>query len=453
MNIIIVGCGKVGKSIIKHLVSENHKIAVIDLNQEVVTEIVNGFDILGIVGNGASHSVLQEAGIENADIFIAVTESDELNLLCCTLAKKTSGAKTIARVRNPIYTSDIHFIKEELGVSMVVNPELEASLEILRVLKFPQAIKIEAFSRGRIELLEFELEKNSILDGVKIMDLSKKIKAEVLVCGVRRKDEAFIPNGSFVIEAGDVLGIICTHKEAKKFFKELGIKSFLVKDSLIVGGGKLAYYLASKLLKIGIKVKIIERDKKRSEDLASLLDQATIINADATNEEVLIEEGIDSVDSFVSLTNLDEGNIFLSLFAKTRTNAKIITKVNRISFDNVVDTFKLGTIISPKNVTAQYIIRYIRALQGGIGSNFETLYKIFDNKVEALEFKIRKDASIVDKKLEDINLKSNILVAGIIRKGEVIIPHGKTKVHEEDNVIIVSTRIGLSNIDDILEDN
>lgn len=450
MNIIIVGCGKVGRTIVKNLADENHNISIIDIDSSAVSDIVNIYDVLGVVGNGASHATLQEAGIEEAHILIAVTKSDELNLLCCTIAKKTSGCKTIARVRNPIYNDDIKFIREELGLSMIINPEFAAAAEMSRILRFPQAIHIETFSKGRIEILEFLVE-DSLISGIRLMDLNKRIKSDILVCGVRRKDDIFIPNGSFVIEEGDILSIIASPKEAKNFFKEIKFNVQQIKDTMIVGGGKIAYYLAMKLMKIGIKVKIIERDKKRSEELSSLLEKAIVINADATNQDILLEEGIDNTDSFVTLTNLDEGNIFLSLFAKSRTNAKIITKVNRIAFDNIVDNFKLGSIISPKNITSQYIVRYIRALQGGLGSNVETLYKIIDNKAEALEFKITKEASVVDRTLEELRLKTNILIGGIIRSGEVIIPNGKTLIKEADSVIVVTTRIGLSSIEDILE--
>ncbi len=450
MNIIIVGCGKVGRNLIQHLSDENHNISIIDIDNQIVSELVNTYDILGAVGNGASYLVQMEAGIEKADLFIAVTDADELNLLCCMIAGKKSNCKTIARVRNPIYSREINFIKEELGLSMIINPELTAATEIARILRFPSAINIETFSRGRIEILEFQIEKNSILNEISIMNMSKRLKADVLVCGVQRENETIIPNGSFVLKEGDLISLIGTPGQTKLFFKEIGFNTHQVKDSMIVGGGTLAYYLASSLIKMGIKVKIIEKDKERCERLSSLLEEAVIINGDATNQDLLIEEGIDTASSFVTLTGIDEGNIFLSLYARSRTAAKLITKINRISFDNIVDTFKLGSIISPKDITAQYILSYVRGLQNGMGSNVETLYKIINKKAEALEFKVTKAALMLNKSLKEINLKDNILVASIIRRGEIMTPNGQSIIKEGDSIIIVSTQKGLSDLNDIL---
>ena len=415
-----------------------------------MSDIANTYDVLGVVGNGASHAVQKEAGVEEADLFIAVTEMDELNLLCCMIARKRGDCKTIARVRNPVYSRELNFIKEELGLSMIINPEFAASTEIARILRFPSAINIETFSKGRLEMLEFQIGENSILNNLKLADMSKKLKADILVCGVQRGDDIIIPNGSFVLKEGDVINLIGGTRQTKLFFKEIGFNTHQVKDTMIVGGGTIAYYLANILTKMGIKVKIIELNERRCEELSSLLPEAVIINGDATNQDTLIEEGIDSVESFVTLTGIDEGNIFLSLYARSRTNAKLITKINRIAFDNIVDTFKLGTIIAPKDLTAQYILRYARALQNGMGSNVETLYKIINKKAEALEFKITKDAAVSGKTLETINLKENLLIAGIIRKGEIITPNGQTQIEEGDNVIVVTTRFGLTDINDIL---
>lgn len=450
MNIVIVGCGKVGRTLTQHLNEENHNIAVIDTDSHAVSEVANTYDVLGVVGNGASYAVQIEAGIEKADLFICVTESDELNLLCCMIAKKTGNCKTIARVRNPIYSHEIHFIKEELGLSMVINPELAASAEIARILRFPSAINIEIFSKGRLEILEFQLNEGSMLHNLRLMDMGKRIKADVLVCGVQRGEETIIPNGRFMLQAGDIISLIGAQTQTKQFFKEIGFHTHQVKDTMIVGGGKIAYYLGSMLIKMGIGVKIIEMDKERCKELSAMLPEAVIINGDATNQELLIEEGIDSVDSFVTLTGFDEGNIFLSLFARSRTDAKLVTKVNRIVFDNIVDTFKLGSIISPKNITAQYILRYARALQNGMGSNVETLYKIINKKAEALEFKATGEARMLGKTLEELHLKDNILVASIIRKGQIITPNGRSVIEEGDSVIIVTTRLGLSDLNDIL---
>lgn len=450
MKIIIVGCGKVGRSITEELSSEGHDVVVIDIRYDVAEDVSNTFDVMGMVGNGASFSVQQEAGIESADVLIAVTNSDELNLLCCLIAKKGSDCKTIARVRNPMYSSDIGFIKAGLGVSMIINPELAAATEIARILRFPYAIEIDTFAKGRVELLEFEISSSSFLVGSSVREVSKRIKAEVLICAVERGEEVIIPNGSFVLEGGDNLSIVASPLHAGNFFKEIGIETHQVNNTTIVGGGTIAYYLARQLLKMGIEVKIIEKDLKRCEELSELLPQAVIIHADATNHQVLIEEGIEGCESFVSLTGIDEGNVFLSLYAKKHSKAKTITKINRISFDDVISTFNLGSIISPKKTTSEYILRYVRAMKNSLGSKVETLYKIIDDKAEALEFAVHEHNRLIGKPLESLRLKDNLLIACINRNGEIISPNGKTSILLGDTVIVVTTQRGLHDITDIL---
>ncbi len=450
MRIIIVGCGKVGTTITEQLSMEGHDIAVIDVNSGVIHDITNNFDVMGVVGNGASYSVQKEAGIDDTDLLIAVTDSDELNLLCCLIAKKAGNCNTIARVRNPLYNNEINFIKEELGLSMTINPEHAAATEISRILRFPSAIEIDTFAKGRVELLKFIVEDGSMLCDKSLIDISGLVQADVLICAVERGDEVIIPNGSFVLKKNDTISIVASAKNARDFLKKIGVETHQVKNTMIVGGGTIAYYLAEQLLNMGINVKIVEKDKERCERLSELLPKAVIINGDATNQEVLIEEGIAYCESFVSLTGIDEGNIFLSLFAKGCSKAKIITKINRISFDEIINTFNLGTLIYPKYITSEYIIRYVRAMQNSIGSNVETLYRIIENKVEALEFIISEDAPVVGIPIEELNIKDNILIACINHKGEIITPNGKTKISVGDSVIVVTTQKGLQDIKDIL---
>ncbi len=451
MRIIIVGCGKVGTTITEQLSMEGHDIAVIDVNSSVIHDITNNFDVMGVVGNGASYSVQKEAGIDDTDLLIAVTDSDELNLLCCLIAKKAGNCNTIARVRNPLYNNEINFIKEELGLSMTINPEHAAATEISRILRFPSAIEIDTFAKGRVELLKFIVEDGSMLCDKSLIDISGLVQAEVLICAVERGDEVIIPNGSFVLKKNDTISIVASAKNARDFLKKIGVETHQVKNTMIVGGGTIAYYLAEQLLNMGINVKIVEKDRERCERLSELLPKAVIINGDATNQEVLIEEGIAYCESFVSLTGIDEGNIFLSLFAKGCSKAKIITKINRISFDDIINTFNLGTLIYPKYITSEYIIRYVRAMQNSIGSNVETLYRIIENKVEALEFKINEDAPVVGIPIEELNIKDNILIACINHKGEIITPNGKTQINVGDSVIVVTTQKGLQDIKDILK--
>lgn len=451
MRIIIAGCGKVGMTITEQLSLEGHDIAVIDISSDAIHDVTGNFDVIGVVGNVASYVVQKEAGIEEADLLIAVTGSDELNMLCCLIAKKAGCCNTIARVRNPLYNQEIRFIKEELGLSLAVNPEYAAATEIARLLRFPSAIKIETFAKGRVELLKFIIGEGSPLHNCSIMDVSKNIRSDVLICAVERKDEVIIPNGSFVLQQNDVISIVTSATSARDFFKKIGVETHQVKNAMLVGGGTIAYYLAKQLLSMGINVKIIEINRERCEQLSELLPKAVIINGDATNQNVLIEEGIAHCEAFVSLTGIDEGNIFLSLFARNSSKAKIVTKVNRISFDDIINIFNLGSIIYPKFITSEYIVRYVRGMQNSIGSNVETLYKIIENKVEALEFVVNNDTDVVGVPLEHLKTKDNLLIACVSHKGKIIIPNGKTEISVGDNVIIVTTQKGLNDINDILK--
>ncbi len=451
MRIILVGCGKVGRTITEQLSLEGNDVTVIDLDNDRVHDVTNNFDVMGIVGNGSSYLIQKEAGIEEADLLIAVTGSDELNLLCCLIAKKAGDCSTIARVRNPMYTDEIAFIKDELGLSMTINPEYAAATEIARILRFPSAIKIDTFAKGRAELLKFIVDEGSSLAGASLIDIAKKDQSDVLVCAVERDDEVVIPTGSFELQVGDTISIVASPKDAKNFFKRMGVVTHQVKNVMIVGGGTIAYYLAKQLIAMGISVKIVEKDKQRCETLSELLPQAIIINGDATNQDVLMEEGITHCEAFVSLTGIDEGNIFLSLFARKCSKAKIVTKVNRISFDDIIHNFNLGSLIYPKYITAEYILRYVRAMRNSIGSNVETLYQIIENKAEALEFLINEDAPVVEIPLEQLDLREDILIACINHNGQIITPNGKSQIHVGDTVVVITTQRGLQDIKDILK--
>lgn len=452
MRIIVVGCGKVGRTIVEQLSGEGHDIAVIDTDSTVIQDVTDNFDVLGIVGNGASYSVLKEAGIEETNLLIAVTDSDELNLLCCLFAKKAGNCSTVARVRNPLYNDEIGYIREELGLSMTINPERAAASEISRLLRFPSAIKIDTFARGRVELLQFVIPQKSILDNCSLMDLGSRVKAEVLVCAVQRQGEVVIPDGSFVLKAGDTISVIAEPSHARNFFAKIGVEIHRVGNTMIIGGGTIAYYLAKQLLSYGIGVKIIEKDRNRCEWLAENLPKAIIINGDGTDQDLLMEEGIENCESFVTLTGIDEENIFLSLFAQQcNKKTKVITKTNRISIDSIINQLNLGSMIHPKNITAESIIRYARAMQNSLGSNVETLYYIVEGKAEALEFRIHNEPSIVGIPLAQLKTKDNVLIACIIRNGRSILPNGQTSIEEGDSVIIVTTHKGFGDIKDILE--
>lgn len=450
MQIIIVGCGNVGATLAEQLSQEGHSIVVIDSREMLVQDVSNNFDVMGIVGNGASFSVQSEAGVGEADLLIAVTGSDELNLLCCLIAKKAGGCHTIARVRNPVYSREIDFIKEELGLSMIINPEYAAAMEIGRVLKFPSAEKIDTFAKGKIELIRYRVKEGSKLHDMQLKDISSKMHCDVLVCVVERGEQVLIPDGNFVLQEKDTISIVAMAQNSIKFFKKLGAATTRARDVIIVGGGDTAFYLAKQLISIGIEVKIIEHDKKRCEELSELLPEAMIIYGDGTDRELLMEEGMLSTEAFVSLTNIDEENIMLSLFAKRLTKAKLITKVHRIAYDEIIDEMDLGTVIYPKFITAEGIIQYVRAMQNSIGSNIETLYRLNDNRVEALEFVVKEDSPVVGIPLQQMDLKDNILICCINHRGTIITPGGQSVIRVGDTVVIVTIIRGLHDIKDIL---
>lgn len=451
MNVIIVGLGKIGVKLTERLSREdNINVTVVDIRRDIIQSVVNTYDVMGVVGSGASLDTLDEAGVKNADVLIAATNSDEVNLLICLIARKTGGCKTIARVRDPQYGKEIHLFKEDLGLAMIINPEFFAATEMARILRFPSAIEIDTFAKGRVEILKFKIKEGSPLIGVKLLDLKNKVGGNILVCGVEREDEAFIPSGTFELKEGDLVSIVASVEEATAFFKKIGIKTDRAKDTMIIGGGTTAVYLANRLIKAGIDVKIIEHNPARCEELISLVPKATIINGDGTENNLLLEEGIEDVASVVTLTNIDEENVLLSLFAKTKTNGKIITKINRIAYDEVISTLGLDTIIYPKEITADYVTRFVRALNNSIGNNIETMHYILDGKAEALEFNVFGNAPIINKKLEDLDLKQGVLVACINRNGTIIIPRGKDVILPGDTVIIVTTNKGFEDISDIL---
>ena len=450
MKIIIIGCGKVGTALAEELAQDEHEITLIDTSPSRLQEIAEDVDALQIVGNGSSINTLMEADVKHADLVIAVTNSDELNLLCCLIAKKHSKCHTVARVRNPIYNKEVELIKQSLGISMIINPDMASAMEIARLLRFPSAIKIDTFAKGKIELLKFRILPEFHLANVAIMDLPKKVKGDVLVAGVERGEQAFIPNGNFVLQNSDIVSIIATPRNAAIFFQSIGLKTNQVKSCMIVGGGRIAVYLARQLLEMKIRVVIIEKSLERCEYLTEQLPEAMIVHGDGTNKKLLLEENLGNVESFAALTNMDEENILLSLFVRNNTKAKLVTKVNRISFDNIIDQLDLGSVIYPKYITSDYILQYIRATQNSIGSNVETLYHILDNKAEALEFKIHTNSKIIDGPLKDLKLKKNLLLGAINRGGKIIIPRGNDCMKVGDTVIVVTTQKGLDDIQDIL---
>ena len=442
MNIIIAGCGKVGRALAEQLSKEKHDITVIDLKPESIQLVTNAADVRGVVGNGASYDIQMDAGVDKADLMIAVTNADEVNLLCCLIAKKAGGCQTIARVRNPVYHHEIHHIKDELGLSMVINPEWAAAMEMARLLRFPSAIDIDTFANGRIELLRFQLEEQNPLCNNKIKDLHMLSRCEVLICIVERGNEVLIPSGEVELKAGDMISVVASPVNASRFFKTIGIETNQVKNTMIIGGGKISFYLAKRLLEMGIQVKIIEKDRDACERLCEILPKAMIINGDGTDRELLAEEGLAKAEGFAALTNMDEENVMLALYAKSMSKAKKITKVNRNTFDTIIGSLNIGSLIYPKHITSETILQYVRAMQNSIGSNVETLYRLVDGNAEALEFVIKGKSEVTDIPLQELQLKPHILVCAINRKGKIIIPKGQDCIQEGDSVVIITTDCG-----------
>lgn len=451
MNIIIIGCGKVGLTLAELLAAEKHDVVLVDESSQRLSSVPEEIDALRILGNGASINTQIEAGIETADILIAVTGSDELNLLCCLIAKKAGHCHTIARVRNPIYNKELDFIKVKLGISMIINPELTAAIEISRLLRFPSAIKIDTFAKGRVELLKFRIRSEFGLDGMPINQIAGHPNSNILICAVERGDDIFIPGGDFILRNNDLLSIMASPQNAVAFFHRIGFKTNQVKNAMIVGGGKIGYYTAKLLLDMNIDVRIVENDRDRCEELSLLLPDATIICGDGTDKQLLMEEGLPQAEAFVTLTGLDEENILLSLFAQANSQAKLVTKVTKIAFTEIINNLDIGSVIYPKHLTADYILQYVRAMSNSIGSNVETLYQILDNRAEALEFAIHETSDVTDIPLSDLTLKSNLLIGSINRGGKTWIPRGQDTIQVGDTVIIVTTQKGLGDIRDILK--
>ncbi|MBR0172458.1 MAG: Trk system potassium transporter TrkA [Lachnospiraceae bacterium] len=451
MQIIIVGCGSVGRVLIEQLSREDHNITVIDQVAEAVQDVVDEYDVMGVVGNAASYSTMKDAGIEGADLMIAVTSADELNLLSCLIARKAGHCSTIARVRNPVYKQEVSYIKEELGLSMVTNPEEAAAGEAVRLLKFPSARKVETFARGRAEMVTIAIEEDSRLIGKPLSQLRQEYKSDVLFAVVVRDGEALIPDGQFVPKAHDDVTLIGKSKDMVSLFRKLKLETARVHSTIIAGGGSVSYYLAQQLLTLGVDVRIFERDNARCKELSNILKDALIINAQATDRELLMEEGLADVESFVALTEHDEANVMLSLYAKSVSKAKRITMLRHEQYGNLLDTLDVGSVIDPRQICAERIVQYVRAMNNTQDSNIEMLYAISEGKAEVLEFKVGEGAPVCGQALMHLNIKKGVLVALIIRFREVIAPDGNSEIQAGDRVIIVTTHSGFHDISDILD--
>lgn len=453
MKIIVCGCGKIGSTIIASLAAEGHDVVALDNDADVISEMTNIYDVMGVCGNGADCETLDDAGVSKTELFIAVTNSDEVNMLACFLAKRMGAGYTIARIRNPEYNdSSLDFMKRELGLSLSINPELLAARELFDVLNMPSAVKVETFSGRSFEMVELKLKDDSPLVGLVLKEMREKYKTRVLICVVQRGDEVYIPGGDFVLQSGDKIGLTASPDEIQKFLRQIGLLQKKAKSVMIMGGGKTAYYLAKMLEAGGSDVKVIEIDEKNAEALTEDLPNSVIIHGDGAQQELLLEEGLRSTDAFVTLTGMDEQNILISIYAMSQDVPKVIAKVNRDELSEMAEKLGLDCIVSPRKIISDVLVQYARALENSQGTSVETLYKLMDGRVEALEFRVRQSVDgLTDIPLKNLQRKTGILIAGIIRGRRTIVPGGEDCILSGDRVIVLAANQRLSDLADIVK--
>ena len=451
MKIVIIGLGTIGKTILKSLSGEGHTITIIDENKDKIESLIEKYDVSGVVGNGACMDIQKEAGVKGADLAIVLTNSDELNVFACLVAKKIGVKNTIARVRNPDYRNQIMAMKDELGISMIVNPEKDTATEIFTLINLPSIAQVEHFAKGRVLLVEIVAEKGCSLIGETLISLGKKLTTKVLICAVQRGQNVIIPTGNFVIEEGDRIHLTSDAKSLRDFLEEVALDRSPLKNIMIVGGSKIGYYLADELSKKKYKIKLVESDKETAEELADILPRVTVVHGNGAQHDLLLEEGIEAMDAFVALTDIDEENMIVSMFANKMKVRKTITQIKNDDLYGMLDELGINNNVSPKDIVADRIISYIRALANKRGSNVLTLYRLVNNQVEALEFYAKKQERIYDKPLKELKIKENCLIACIIRHNEVIIPDGNSCIKQGDNVIAVTTHKNFDDLTDIFE--
>jgi len=454
MQIMIVGCGKMGSTLAVQLVKEGHRVTVVDKSESVIEQISNTQDVIGYVGNGAVFSVLEEAGAKDTDLLLAMTTSDEINLLSCLIAHKIGAKHTIARVRDPEYANNMYRISDDLGLSMTVNPDRQAAEEIARVLRFPAATHIELFARGHVELVTCRLPEKSVINGIPLYELPQKLGVKVLICAVERNGALTIPSGGFTLSGGDVLYVTGAPREVAKALRKAGVIANPVRSVILGGGGRISYYLAQELLKSNLSVKIIERSRDAAHNIAELLPDAVVINGDVTDHDLMQEEGIERADAFVALTGLDEGNILSALYAKHRNVSKVIAKVNNDSLETLIKDVSLDSVVSPKRVATNRILRYVRSREASADQGeIRGLYKIADGSIEVLEFLASaENRNLLDIPLKDLRTKKHILIACIVRNGKAIIPGGMDCIEAGDIVMVVTEQRLMNDLGDIMEE-
>lgn len=451
MKIVIIGLGTIGRTILKSLAGEDHTVTIIDEDKDLVENLIERHDVFGVVGNGACMDIQSEANVEGADLVIALTRNDELNVFACLVAKRLGVKNTVARVRNPAYRKQIAEMKDDLGISMVVNPERETASEIFNMISLPSVARIEHFAEGKVLLVEIVAAKGCALIGESLISLGKKLVSRVLICAVQRGDTVIIPSGNFTIEEGDKIHFTADVKNLGDFLAEVNLVKSPFKNIMIVGGGRIGYYLADALSRKKYAVKLIEENSARAEDLAEMLPRVTMICGNGTQHDLLLEEGIEAMDAFVALTNNDEENIIVSMFANKKGVKKTITQIHIDDFYGMLDELGIDNYVSAKDVVAGRIISYVRALANTRGSNVLTLYRLVNKQVEALEFAAKRREWFCDKPLKELTIKKNCLIACIIRDNEVMIPNGDSMIRVGDNVVVVTTHKNFDDLTDVFE--
>lgn len=451
MNIVIIGLGTIGDTVLRILSEEGHAITIIDDDKGIIESFIEKYDVFGVVGNGACIDIQREANVDNADLVVALTKNDELNIFACLVAKHLGVSNTIARVRNPAYRKQIADMKDNLGISMIVNPELETANEIFNMVNLPSAVRVERFAKGKALLVEVIAQKGSPLIGESLISLGRKLKSSFLICAIQRRDSVYIPSGNFVIEEGDKIHFTSATRNLTDFLTEARLAKMPLRNIMIAGGGKTGFYLADALKDKEYKVKLIESDAEKADELAETLPGVTVICGNGAQHDLLLEEGLEAMDSFVALTDIDEENMIVSMFAKKKHVKKTITHIENDDLFGMLDELGIENSVSSKQVVAGRIISYVRALENSKGSNILTLYRLVNNQVEALEFSARTHESFYNKPLKELKIRKNCLIACIIRGNDVLIPNGSTEIRFGDHVVVVTTHKNFDDLTDAFE--
>lgn len=453
MRILVVGDGKLGHTLAEHLAREGHDVVIVDRSDEVLQRSEDTLDVMCVKGNGANATTLMDAGADKTDIIIAATAGDETNMLCCLIAKRLGAKYAIARIRDPDFNESLNILQRELDIDMAINPERATAQEISRLIRFPFANNIESFAKGRVEMVEFRAQERDVVVGYPLKVLARKLQGlpQVLYAAVEREGRVLIPNGDFVIHAGDRVHVAADMVTITAYFRFLGKNSLRVKNVMLLGGGRISYYLARMIAPMGVHVHMIEINEQKANMLSESLPEVNVIHGDGTDQELLEQEGLKQMDAFVALCDRDEENLMAGLFAVAQGVPKVIVKNNRVAYADIINAMGLDSIISPKSITCANILRYVRARANGMGTKVEKLYRLMDGKAEALEFIARASDPYIGIPLRDLSVRPGTLVAVIVRHGKVIVPFGNDHIESGDSVVIIACQSGIGDLNEVIK--